>query len=198
MMLQQCRNITVLCEGESERAYLMALNFFLKKKGILVFLVPRIIESGYLSKVKSVYKKEQKKNPKGKICIWIDWDIYQRNDHENMSQLESVNNRNIFNLIRFSRQNFEDFLIMHLPIKKVLEWKTLCEQHRHFDSPMHEKEYIPLVKQYVFKEYKKGELPIEISEETLSNLIRNNSDETVRFHEDFADWIQQELNLSFD
>jgi hypothetical protein len=190
--------IIVICEGESERAYLQELNEYLREQ--YVSLVPKLAGTGYFNEVVRKYKEECKRNKGNKknfyeYYIWVDKDIYERNEQKNMTKFNDLKYENIVDKFRFNIFNFEDFLMLHYSRDKILEYQKKCEKHNHFRSPMKEKEYLPLFKETCDENYEKGSLPkgFEISEESLKRLSKNNKDESIKFKSDFVKVIKKLL-----
>ena len=75
----------------------------------------------------------------------------------------------------FNIFNFEDFFILHYPKDKISNYRKLCEDKGHFKNPLHDKEYMLLIRK-VIEEYNKGSLPNDfiISTEILNNLFNRN------------------------
>ena len=73
----------ILCEGASERAYLQELNRFFNRENYPFTIVPKSIGGGAYRRVVKRYKIEKKEHAKRPVLIWIDKDMYQRNDNHN-------------------------------------------------------------------------------------------------------------------
>jgi hypothetical protein len=194
----------IICEGKSEDAYIQELNRCLRDSGIYsVSLIPKPVGTGHYIAVAKEYKKQWSKNKNLKFYIWVDKDIYERNDDGNMDKYkEKPENIPDFS---FNIFNFEDFLILHFPKEDFLKHRKLFEDKGHFKKPLHDKEYEPLIKQ-VFKGYEKGSLPDDfiiskeilnenlfannngsiISKENLENLFANNKSLSKELQNDFA------------
>jgi hypothetical protein len=149
------------------------------------------VETGHFKEVRKKYKCEKKKNKKSKLCIWIDKDIYKRNENRNND--EYIKEPKSIPDFRFNYFNFEDFLILHLDRNSILEYQKKCEDKNHFNIPMKVEVYMPLIKN-IFSGYKKGTLPADfvISEESLKRLFLNNQDSDIKFRSDFAGFLQEE------
>jgi hypothetical protein len=182
------QTITIICEGKSEYAYIQELNRFFREKEIKVNFFVRKIGTGLFNEVVKIYKQEYRNNKKVKLYIWVDKDIYERNNQDSMNKYKNKK-ENIPNF-HFNTFNFEDFLVLHLEKEKVLEHQRRCEQRNHFKIPLHEKEYLPLINE-IFPKYTKGSLPSTfISDKSLKLLFSNNEDLNIKFKSDFVDIIE--------
>ena len=181
----------VLCEGSSERAYIQELNRYFNRENYPFTLVPKSLGGGAYKLVIKRYKLEKKENKRIKFLIWIDKDIYKRNDNRNQDQYLNKP-KNIPNFY-FSYMNFEDFLSLHNS-EWAKKWREICEERNHFEYPMYEREYLPLWLEHIKPYYKKGELPFPITSEVLNCLFENVSDEKDQEH--FAYFLKQ-LCLSY-
>ena len=182
----------VLCEGESEFNYITSLNRILcfRNNTYAILFKAVLIGSGKFVTVKREYDKALKNNKKEKdnILIWIDYDIYQRNENDNNTLYK--NKLGIPDFL-FSYMNFEDFLILHLSKNVVDEWYKKCKDH-FFYNPKSSKEYLPLFKKY-FCDYKKGELPIQLNKNTLENMFKN-LNEFNNYKNDFASFLSEKIS----
>ena len=104
----------VVCEGKSERNYLAALNRLLRDSGIgLTLLSPNPKKrdedgGGHFRNVVQKYKDFRRNNRNVQPWIWVDWDLYLRNDQHCMELYESRPKG--IPAFLFSIHNFEDFL----------------------------------------------------------------------------------------
>lgn len=77
--------IIVICEGNSEYAYIQNINRILRHKNFYGALFkPVSVNTGYFNIVKNKYRSEYKNNSKSSIIIWVDFDLYKRNDKDCM------------------------------------------------------------------------------------------------------------------
>lgn len=184
-MYVQNKNIIIVCEGASEKAYIQELNRYLEEKDIPLHFIPRPSNGGqYISVVKK-YREVRKDNRTTKILIWVDWDRYQRNDNSDMNNYRSKPN-DIPEFL-FSHQNFEDFLSMHCDLSETQRWLTSCVSRNHFTNPSHSNEYIPAFTTFIGGRYSKGAMPINIDCHSLENLRMHQNDTSVPFKCDFAE-----------
>jgi hypothetical protein len=191
----------IICEGKSEKAYIQELNIYFREKCDIyddTVLIPKLAGTGYYIDVAKEYKKQwaKDKNKSLKFYIWVDKDIYEKNDRGNMDRYkEKPEGIPDFS---FNIFNFEDFLILHFPKEDFLKHRKLFEDEGHFKEPLSSEEYEPLIKQ-VFKEYKKGSLPSEIkfSEESLKNLFANNKNLPEELQNDFANELDNIIGEHF-
>jgi hypothetical protein len=174
----------IVCEGESEWAYLKRLQGFLDDLELppgtfetpLQFIVPErlIVKTGSFGKIKSRYTKTKKENKNApSIQIWTDFDLYQRNDKQ-CAEHYATKSTGIPDFF-FSFHNFEDFFALHFDGLYLTEWLSFggIAGSRHFMTPLHSKGYIPEFKR-IFPDYSKGGLPADfVSWDSLKNLKAN-------------------------
>lgn len=173
----------IVCEGESEWAYLQRLQGFLDDQELppntfetpLQFIAPaRIIaKGGSFGKLKSHYNKTRKSNSKASIQIWADFDLYHRNDYQCATHY-AAKTAGIPDFL-FSFHNFEDFFALHFEGDVLAEWINFGSPmgHRHFTTPLHSDGYLPEIKR-IFPGYEKGGLPADfVSWASLRNLKSN-------------------------
>lgn len=175
-----CTRHIIVCEGESEWAYLQRLQSFLDDQPSpmggfeppLRFVVPErmVVETGSFGKLKSRYNHTRKTNNKYSIKVWTDFDLYHRNDLK-CAELYAAKTAGIPDF-HFSFHNFEDFYALHWDGPRFEEWLRFGNQG-HFSMPLHARDYLPQIKR-IFPEYRKGELPTDfISWVSLNNLKAN-------------------------
>ncbi len=180
----------VVCEGKSEKTYIQTLNRFLDDNGYNFTLLAKVVNTGHCTEVIKKYKDVRKDNPRGDIVIWVDKDIYTRNEQNDAVRYQNKP-KNIPDFF-FSIQNFEDFLALHLDEERVQKWHQSCSAHNHLLCPMTENVYLPLVQQHLFPDYSKGELPFEISHKILQTLFKNNH-KFIDCKCDFATFIEEKM-----
>lgn len=181
------KTYVIVCEGNSENAYIQELDRFLDSNDYPFTFVSTPIRNGHYKAVTSKYQDVKKRSPRSNIFIWVDKDTYQRNDNNDGDNYSCKPAK--FPNFMFSFFNFEDFLVMHMDETIVLEWQDICEKRGHFKNPMHSEQYLPLLKKNIFPNYKKGELPFEITKEHFENLLQNQQNPKIKFKCDFADMI---------
>ncbi len=167
-MQKQNKIILVICEGNSERAYLQELNRYLNESNISLHFQPYPSNGGQYKMVVSQYRRIRKANPRSEIDIWVDLDRYKRNDARDMDNYQNKP-LGIPDFL-FSHMNFEDFLVMHLESSKVREWHNSCISRNHFSVPSHSSEYLPQFKVFLEDSYTKGSIPFQIDETSLNYL----------------------------
>lgn len=155
--------VFVVCEGSSDAKYLQWLSSFFNGNNIPLVLKPSSIGSGdFLSakkKYKEIFKSEcQKKHSKPDVIVWVDKDIYIRNEGGNRTKYEKKESLPDF---KFSYMNYEDFLTLH-DNDRLKRWTAICRGRDHFSSPMINDDYSPLFEKHMFREYQKGILPEEL------------------------------------
>ncbi|MDR2869971.1 MAG: hypothetical protein LBV04_05945 [Deferribacteraceae bacterium] len=153
---------------------------------------PEVVGGGF-SQTEKKFKDEFQKNPKQKIeIIWVDKDIYLREQDLQDQYAKKLVHMPDF---MFNYMNFEDFLVMHLDIEILNEWESFCNANNHFTMPMTAATYEPLLREHIFKDYKKGSLPklFAITQDSLIKLFRHNKDNKIPFRSDFADFLENIL-----
>lgn len=205
-----CTRHIIVCEGESEWAYLQRLQSFLLKQELPVgvfepplrLIAPErcIAKGGRFSTLKKYYNHFRKENKNSSIKIWADFDLYHRNDNQCAVQyaLKTAGIPDFY----FSFHNFEDFYALHLDVGQFKEWLQFGGQG-HFSNPLHSYDYLPEF-QKIFPDYKKGELPVDfISWDSLKNLKRNKAQRpTSNPHNlqeigSFADFLINEIDTAY-
>lgn len=193
------RMTIILCEGESEYAYIQELNRFLRENeyNLVFFPVYPPIGTGFYSNINERFKEQHKKNPRTPIKILLDDDIYVRSENareqDNTSKLATCPYKEEF---LFNTHNFEDFLMLHCDDETLNQWLTKCIEHNHENVPMHSEEYEPLVNDF-FPGYAKGSFPFSaITQGMLDNLFRHNEDSSIFIKSDFASYLKELLNNS--
>lgn len=176
--------IIVVCEGPSERAYLQEMNRYFDEEGIPIHFIPMSSGGGDYVNIEKKFRAVRKGNHRSEILIWADWDIYQRNNHSNMEHYQSKP-EDIPDFL-FSRKNFEDFLSMHCDRSEMNKWISSCVGRNHFITPSHSSEYIPDFITFIGGRYEKGDMPIEITDQSLNNLKTHQNDPSIPFKCDFA------------
>ncbi len=190
------KTVYIVCEGPSEKAYISeVVKYFRDVEGIELHLIPKVVGTGHYSSVRDKYRgvfNSQRKIPN--VKIWVDKDIYLRNDRNNGNNYVKHHEDGLPDFL-FSYMNGEDFLAMH--DEGFEKWESICHKNKHFHKPMHKDEYIPLIKENLFPDYKKGELPFDIDLERLKCLFRNqnkNHGKNDAIHCDFADFLKEVLD----
>ncbi len=170
------KQMILICEGRSEFVYIQRLQSFLDEQStdwdVPLKFVPGDAGGGSYGKVISRYKTERKDNKRARIEVWVDHDLYLRNDKGNMNQyLRKPSGIPDF---RFSYHNFEDFLVLHMDDEKVREWTGCVHSTGHITTPLHTAEYSVMFEK-IMPGYRKGGLsPDFISKESLWRLKQNN------------------------
>lgn len=176
-----CTRHLIICEGESERAYLQRLQAFFDQQPLpsgsfeppLRIFAPQnaIAQSGKFSALTKCYRAVRKENKKApSIRIWTDFDLYHRNDHECATHYRSK--RSTVPDFLFSFHNFEDFLALHLADEPFSRWLEFCRRG-HFANPLHSPDYHRKFEP-ILPVYRKGGLPPDfITWRSLANLQRH-------------------------
>lgn len=173
----------IVCEGESEWAYLQRLQAFLDDQEVppgvfetpLRFIGPEhaVTKTGSFGKIQSTYKKIRTANRGRSIQIWADFDLYHRNQY-NCATHYAAKAAGIPDFF-FSFHNFEDFFALHFDGTAWAEWLKFGGNSgkRHFTSPLHSDGYLPEIER-IFPGYAKGGLPADfVSWASLRNLKAN-------------------------
>lgn len=195
----------LICEGMSEWTYVQRLKALLSGRLPLMEdgFTPRLdfyphitndkIGGGSFVLVKRTYRKLRPQNKRLPLRIWVDCDIYIRNDTEkeraNATGYAARGNMPEFN---FMVMNFEDFVAMHFNDDVFEVWKCKMKGVGHFSVPLHSAEYKPHFEEIwqrhmasstaVYKtSYTKGSLPEDfVTVESLKNMIRHCNDEMLK------------------
>ncbi len=192
MALLQNSLYIIVCEGESERAYIQELNKLFREMEIAVTLIPVCVGTGFFSNVVTTYRKLRKNNQRTKIYIWVDWDIYARNDRQT---LDSYMQRSPgIPAFLFSRQNFEDFIVTHLNADRLEQWIDICRKSGHLQTPLHAEQYLPLFKDNLFPQYQKGDIPFQLTKERIIEMIHNQCKDDMPLHCEFSEVIREILD----
>lgn len=182
----------VVCEGDSEVAYVNELNRLLYRDPFgFKMLAFRAVcaESGHFDRIKRVVKTEKAANPSSRLLVWVDFDVYCRNDLNN--RLKYQNRKGLPDFL-FSVMNFEDFLMMHCETPQLKAWTEVCRRHRHFEVPMHAREYEPLFRNF-WPDYQKGDMPFELTRQRLEQLFVNLEIPDLPIRNEFGQYVRDEL-----
>lgn len=205
-----CTRHIIVCEGESEWAYLKRLQSFLEKQPLddgafeprLLLIAPMraVVKGGSFSKLKNHYKCVRQENKRASIKIWADFDLFHRNDCQS-ANLYKVKTPGIPDF-HFSFHNFEDFLALHLDDGRFQEWLQIGGRG-HFTNPLHSEKYLSEFSE-IFPDYKKGEVPVEfICWNSIKNLKRNKDKKPTSNPHDiqqikcFADFLIGEIEAAY-
>ncbi len=183
--------LIIVCEGLSEYAYIQELNRTLRELGVRAVLHPVCIGSGFYAKAVAKFRQVKKDNPRDAIHIWVDYDIYARNERNCRDEYERRPQG--IPAFLFSRQNSEDFLATHLDATRLRTWVNHCRQTRHLETPLPTSRHIPLFRDVLFQNYEKGNLPFAFSTTTLRQMLENQAKGDMPFHCDFAELIRHLL-----
>lgn len=204
----------IVCEGESELAYLQRLQSFLEKLPLaegtydppLRFVVSDrvLVKGGSFGKLKNRYNQIRKDNKRApSIQIWADFDLYHRNDNQCATSY-AAKTAGIPDFL-FSFHNFEDFFALHFDGQPVAEWLRFGGPTglRHFITPLHSDGYLPEIKR-IFPGYGKGGLPPDfVSWTSLQNLKSNlchqpaTNPHNLRGIRSFAEFLIREIEHAY-
>lgn len=182
----------ILCEGSSEYAYIQILNRILLENNINISFAAKEIGTGHFSDVEKAYKKQCKENKKLEKVIWVDKDIYKRNDKDNDTKYASKKNVPDF---LFTTYNFEDFLVMHLDDDIINSWEQILNTNGHFNQPLVAAVYEQLIKDSItiFTDYKKGVIPFEITLDNIRQAYKTHQATNIKFKSDLLDFIHENV-----
>jgi hypothetical protein len=175
-----CTRYIIVCEGESEWAYVQRLQSFIDQQQLptgafepplrLIASERVIVKGGSFGKLKNRYNRTRAQNKKSSIQIWADFDLYHRN-YNSCADHYALKTAGIPDFL-FSYHNFEDFFALHWDGNSFQEWLNFGN-HGHFTTPLHAIGYLPEIKR-IFPGYDKGEVPAGfITWAALNNLKRN-------------------------
>jgi len=205
-----CTRYIIVCEGESEWAYLHRLQSFLNQQPLadgvfdppLLLIAPKqaIAKGGKFSTLKNQYSVTRTGNKRSSIRIWADFDLYHRNDNDCADHYKRKS-AGIPDFL-FSYHNFEDFFALHSDGDRFQEWLRFGA-NGHFTTPLHSVGYLPEIKR-IFPGYGKGALPADfISWNSLKNLKLNKAQQP-RFNPHnlqglgcFADFLISEIERAY-
>lgn len=179
-----CVRHIIVCEGESEHAYLQRLQSFLDAQPIPggAFEAPlrfiskdeAIAQGGSFAKLDKTFRRLRKENKTARsLQIWADFDLYHRNEKD-CADLYAEKPKGIPDFL-FSFHNFEDFFALHHCGDQLAEWLRYgsLEGQGHFTTPLHSDKYVPEIER-IFPGYGKGDVhPDFISWASLKNLKAN-------------------------
>jgi len=201
----------IVCEGESEWAYLQRLQGFLDDQELppdtfetpLRFIGPEhaVVKTGAFGKIKSTYNKTRTANKNVRsIQVWADFDLYHRNDCQCADEY-ARKTAGIPDFL-FSFHNFEDFFALHFDGPELADWLRFGGPagQRHFTTPLHADCYLPEIKR-IFPNYAKGGLPADfVSWASLRNLKANlarqpsgSNPHNIRGIRSFAEFLIQQI-----
>lgn len=200
----------IVCEGESERAYLQRLQSFLEQQELperafappLIFICPEpgVAKSGRIAALDRKYRALRRINPRDSIQIWADFDLYHRNHKACASQYRNKP-KGLPNFL-FSFHNFEDFLALHWNEDRFAQWCAFGERE-HFRVPLHSNRYLEEF-QKIFPGYRKGDVPLDLIHwDSLRNLKRHRSHPPVSNPHDvpnlrgFGDFLIAEIERAY-
>lgn len=208
------RRFIIVCEGQSEWAYLKRLQGFLDDQATeagqfqppLIFMAPEssVVKSGQFKMLVKQFKSKRQENRKANIQIWADFDLYHRND-ANCATSYTRKPQGIPDFL-FSFHNFEDFFALHFTGEQFQDWLAFggTGGTRHFTTPLHSREYMPEITR-VFPNYSKGNLPPDfVTWDSLKTLKFNlnhqpyfSNPHNLTGIPSFAEFLIQEIELAY-
>lgn len=185
----------VICEGDSEVAYVQELNRFLNEQGkFIVFQAVNAGGGGFTTIRQCCRDRKTRKN--GRTFVIVDKDIYVRNDNGAGENYEKE--KDVLPPFLFQTWNFEDFLLMHFPRDLVVEWRELSAINGHLTNPKHSVDYAPMYAEFCSRyadqlqydlPYEKGDMPFALTVGHMANLFANNEADFP--HSQFAELIKK-------
>lgn len=151
--------------------------------------------SGKYEDVKIRRDIEQERNKKATFEVWVDDDIYVRDDFKCATLYKSRREKDRLPIFRFNYHNFEDFIVLHRAKNEAQMWSEYCRKINHIEIPLKEEEYLPHYLQF-FPTYKKKEFPFSktgLTKEHMLNLFENNKSEDILLKSDFANFLENIL-----
>ncbi len=190
----------IICEGDSEFAYVQELNRFLNEKGLPIVFMARNAGGGGFKNLRQICRTlKTRKN--GRTYIVADKDIYQRDDNGNGTAYGKEKDH--MPPFLFQTWNFEDFLLMHFPLNVVSAWREEAARSGHSRNPLHGSAYLPIFQafcatnkdalKFMFP-YEKGDMPFALTDSHVELLFANNAEGSFP-HSEFATLIQKILQL---
>lgn len=204
--MSQTQRIHVVCEGKSDRAYLVELQRFLEQDipsdptgnnlQPIVF-VPRPdsegVGGGYYDRLVPVYEAECKDldadyaTPetfrfRPDLLIWADSDVYIQNTPRGQSftGTDYQNRPPHIPIFHFSYHKFEDFVAWHQDDATFAKWKQTFIGNGHASAPLYNGPYM-VDYQTALPNYTKRYLPRGlITVENIANLKRHIADPIVQ------------------
>lgn len=180
--MNKTKNIVVICEGSSEWIYIQRLNSFLMSLPFpdgwwnvpINFIgIPKKygVGTGNYNNIEKEYRCAARTYPKEEKLVWVDSDLYIRNDKGCADNY--LSRPNGIPPFCFSICNFEDFVALHLDDNRFNCWFNIMTNAGHFKNPLHWEEYKNYFKKVV-PDYIKGSLPADfVTKESLGNLHRH-------------------------
>lgn len=185
--------ILIICEGDSEYAYVQELNRFLNMRNSSVTLLGCNAGGGGFKSLRQVCRARKTRN-NGRTFIFADADIYFRNDSDNRKMYDQE--KAVLPPFLFQTWNFEDFLLMHFPCEVLEAWVEECRKSGHDVNPLHSKDYLPMFLKFCAKNqdilsfdfaYEKGDMPFSMNASHLRALSENGKREFPKSR--FAEYV---------
>lgn len=188
----------IICEGDSEFAYVQELNRFLNERGVPVVFTACNAGGGGFKNLRQVCRTlKTRKN--GRTYVVADKDIYQRDDNGNGTAYGKEKDH--MPPFLFQTWNFEDFLLMHFPLDVVSAWREEAARSGHLRNPLHGSVYLPIFQAFCGRNkddlkfmfpYEKGDMPFALTDSHVQLLFANNAEDSFP-HSEFATLIQKIL-----
>ena len=184
--------ILIICEGDSEYAYVQEVNRYLNDAGSRRVFIARNAGGGYFGNIRQ-YCRALKTKRNGRTFVLADADIYERNDRGCGDQYAAE--KEIVPPFLFQRWNFEEFLLLHCSREVVLDWLEIAKASGHLASPKHSEEFMPIFADFCEAHadrlgfvlpYEKGDVPFPLDATRIANLQAN----TAEFSHPHSDLVE--------
>ena len=182
----------VVCEGPSEVAYIQELNRYLDENDYSFTFQTYCVGNGHYTAVKAKYDKARKDNRNTSINVWVDRDIYIRNDSGDKEKYANKPSGVVD--FWFDDNNFEDFIAMHMEEELCQKWQEICISHEHFEHPLTEEKYLPLFRDNIHADYQKGCMPFSITTEVLRLALSRQNNPNIKFKSGFLGFLSSKLS----
>ena len=189
----------IICEGDSEFAYIQELNRFLNEQGLPIVFIAHNAGGGGFKNLRQVCRA-LKTRRNGRTFIMADRDIYHRDDNGDGSMYEKE--KDTVPPFLFQTWNFEDFLLMHFPAVVISGWRDEAERSGHKATPLHGCDHMPIflafcednkaALNFMFP-YEKGDVPVALTKQHIDQLFANNASGSFP-HSEFAEMLSKLMN----
>jgi hypothetical protein len=182
--------VQIICEGNSEYAYIQELNRLLKRGEGAAFTA-HTAGNGHFKIIRRKYKQVKDNQRHCNLIVWVDRDLYFRNENDCETNRLAAKDMTFY----FSIMNFEDFLMLHQDSSRAKEWFEIMDSKKHWIDPLKDAEYMPEFRNF-FHDYNKGEFPFELTKENLINLFQNTKKySSADGCNTFADYLYREIEI---
>lgn len=194
---------TIICEGDSECAYVNQLCRLLLASGVQENFQAIPVGGGDFKLILGACKANKYTSRLPFFKVMLDYDRYKRNDRDCNKRYEAAKKKIKLPDFLFQHHTFEDFLLMHCSVDIVRAWQVFAKAH-FFNTPLTKGPYIERLKAFAQQHpgelawvtsYKKGEFPFsELTLDHLRNLFANNTTAALPPYSDFATFLKTLLS----